>query len=155
MAIRYLETYHECRCDCGQIFFVRARRYFTSPLRDPDVLMARCPACNKLGKLTDSDRKRSVNSRQPKRPIHHEVRILFEDLPDMEAAIKVSRQRAQFHYNQWAGLMGVVKEAIVYWEKQWQRSVMPTQFQRLLLCLREQQKELKSMYPADSKEKPE
>lgn len=152
MAILYLDTYHECRCDCGQIFFVRARRYFTSPQRPPEAVSAICPACAKRGKLLDRDKVKKRNMPPPRRPEPYPVRILFEDFPEMERAIQVSRQRAQFHFNQWASLRGLVLSVLSQWEKQWSRTIMPQQFQALMLCLREQHKELLNTYPVDEKD---
>lgn len=147
MTIRYSNTYHEVICDCGQRFFVQAGRSFTSVKKTANHISTICPGCGKTGALRDLRKKWSVHERL-KRTKHHS-RILFEDLPDLERSIDAAESRANFHYLHWINLQTLVGQAIDYWVKHWDRTIMPFHFNALAHCLQEQRAELLRLFPAD------
>lgn len=153
MAIRYLNTYHECQCDCGQQFFVQAGRTFNSKKKLPARITTSCPACGAAGMLSRL-RDISVIKQRKADGFQHKTRILFEDLPAMEAALQRSQRSSQLHYTHWVNLRAHVLQAIAFWEEHWQRTIMPTYFLALIRCLREQQSELRRHFPPAAKDFP-
>jgi hypothetical protein len=130
--IHYVETYHECDCDCGEQFFVVGGRARIA------TIATKCPGCGIVERIHDAKDHREFI------PILEQSYIaipylVFPDLTDLEKDAQEYKRLYHLALLHLTGLRNVVQSTIRHWEKDWQRAVMPRQFQTLVRVLQEQQ----------------
>jgi hypothetical protein len=151
MAIHYQCSLHRLRCQCGQLFYLNCGDTEAYPPKTITKTSATCPACGHVAWLSrqyaaiasadhnDAVRK-PVDQKPPKKgPTYntHKNELLFDDLPVLEETIDIYRHdRREFQFHLYT-LSQAVRKAVRSWNKHWNRSVMPKEFNELVRILRE------------------